>query len=364
MRVLCLSNMYPGRDDPDYGAFVATMCEALERAGAEVELAAIDVRGGGVLRTPAKYAGLTRRALPRARAADVVYVHYLFPTGAVARLCRAVGGAPFVVTAHGRDVRNLARPGVRRGTAAALSTAAGVIAVSRYLAGQLRASGLELPPVHVANMGVDLRRFLPQDRAAARARLRIAPRGPLVLAAGGLTDRKNPLTLLQAFARLRVRVPAARLAFVGDGPLAAAVDAGTERLGLAGHVIRTGALPHDEVGDWMAASDALALVSRVEPLGVVALEAMASGRPVVATRVGGAAEVVPDGRGGAIVDPDDPDDIASGLGAVLSDPPSAAACRRIAEAHGVDRQARRILGVLAGAAGRPEELDARAGEPR
>ena len=361
MRVLCLSNMYPGPSDPDYGAFVATMCDAMSRAGAEIDLATIDVRGGGALRTPAKYGGLTRRALPLAHKADVVYAHFLFPTGAVARLCRAAGGAPFVVTAHGRDVRNLEHAVVRRGTATALSGAAGVIAVSRYLAGRLRETGLRLPPMHVVNMGVDLRRFLPGDRQAARARLRLSAHGPLVLAAGGLTERKNPLTLLQAFARLRSARPEARLALVGDGPLAGAVDAGVERLGLGGAVVRTGAIPHDQVSDWMAASDALALVSRVEPLGIVALEALASGRPVVATRVGGAAEVVPAGSAGAIVDPADPLDIAAGLEAVLATPPSPAACRRAAEAHGVDRQARRVLAVLAGAAARGAGHDALAG---
>jgi glycosyltransferase involved in cell wall biosynthesis len=198
----------------------------------------------------------------------------------------------------------------------------------------------------VIDMGVDMARFVPGDRAAARARLRLAPEGPLILAVGGLTERKNPLGLLQAFARLRPRRPDARLAFVGDGPLAGAVGAGVRRLGLGDAVVRAGALPHDAVADWVAASDVLAIVSRVEPLGVAALEALAGGRPVVATRVGGAREVVPVPWAGRTVDPLDPGSIADGLLAVLDDPPSPQACRRAAEPHALARQAARVHALL------------------
>ena len=240
---------------------------------------------------------------------------------------------------------------MRRATAGPLRRAASVIAVSHHLAEELRASGLEIPPLNVVDMGVDLDRIAPRDRAAARARLGLAPAGPLVLAVGGLTDRKNPLGLLQAFARVRAERPDARLAFVGDGPLARAVDAGVRRLGLEAAVLRPGALPHAAVADWVTASDALAIVSRVEPLGVAALEALAAGRPVIATRVGGTREVVPDPDVGRVVDPADPWAIATAILDVLADPPGAEACRRAAEPHGIDVQAAKVEAILRGAAG-------------
>ena len=188
-----------------------------------------------------------------------------------------------------------------------------MIAVSRHLAEELRATGIALPPVHVVNMGVDMARFTPGDRGAARERLGLDRDAPLVLALGGLTDRKNPIGLLQALARVRGVRPDARVAFVGDGPLAARGGRRARRgLGLEGAVIRTGALPHERVADWVAACDMLAMVSRVEPLGVAALEALAGGRPVVATRVGGTREVVPDPGAGRVVDPLDPAAIAGG----------------------------------------------------
>jgi glycosyltransferase involved in cell wall biosynthesis len=346
--------MWPGPRDPDYGAFVADMCEALRRHGLDVEVAAIDSRASGPLRTPAKYARLAQRAMAGARRADVIYAHFLFPTGALAAQSARAAGVPYVVTAHGQDVRNLERRAARRGTAAALRRASALIAVSEYLAGEMRSSRIPLPPLHVIDMGVDLARFTPGDRAAARARLGLPANGPLIAAVGGLTQRKNPLTLLQAFARVRARRPDARLALVGDGPLAGAVDAGARRLGVAGAVVRPGAVAHPLVADWVAASDVLALVSRVEPLGIAALEALAGGRPVVATRVGGAREVVPDPAAGRVVDPLDPGAVAAALLSVLDDPPSADACRRAAEPHSLERQSARVAAILRdAAAGRP-----------
>jgi glycosyltransferase involved in cell wall biosynthesis len=338
--------MWPGPHDPDYGAFVADMCRALEARGLAVEPVVIDSRRHGPVRTPAKYASLAARAAKAARRADVIYAHYLFPTGAVAATAARTAGIPYVITAHGQDVRNLERGGVRRATARAVSGAAAVIAVSRHLAEALRGAGLDLPPVHVVNMGVDTERFAPRDRAAARALLRLEPAAPLVLAVGGLTERKNPLRLLQAFARVRAARPGTRLAFVGDGPLAAAVDAGARRLGVERDVIRTGALRHEEVEDWVAACDVLAMVSLTEPLGIAALEALAGGRPVVATRIGGTREVVPDPRAGRVVDPYDPGAIARAILAVLEDPPSPRACREAAAPHALSRQAGRVEAIL------------------
>lgn len=343
LRILCLSNMYPGPANPDYGAFVEVMCDAIERSGHEVQRVAIDTRASGVIRTPAKYLGLARRAVARTRGVDVIYAHYLFPTGAIAAASGRLLGRPWVITAHGGDVRNLQNPRLRALTAHGIRDAAAVIAVSEYLADELRGAGLTLPPVHVANMGVDLDRFRPLDRDAARSRLGVGP-GPMVLAVGGLTERKNPLRLLQAFRQIRAARPDATLAFVGDGPLAASVRAGARRLQLDPAVLLPGALPNAAIVDWLAAADVLALPSLVEPLGIVALEALASGRPVAATRIGGAVEII--GDGGTSVDPFDPASIADGVLRLLAAPPSPEVCRAAAEAHGVTRQAERVVAIL------------------
>src|SRR5256885_2864469 len=109
VRILLVSQMYPGPDDPDLGAFVAQLEGALEGRGHELERAVLDTRAGG----KGRYLTLARRARRTSRRfrPDVVYAHFLVPAGLIATL---VSRAPLVVTAHGRDVRNVGGlPGIR-----------------------------------------------------------------------------------------------------------------------------------------------------------------------------------------------------------------------------------------------------------
>jgi len=350
LRVMCLSNMYPGPGAPDYGAFIERMCDCMERHGAQVDRVVINNRASGVLRTPAKYSRLAMAAIGEARDVDVIWAHYLFPTGLIASLAGRARHTPWVITAHGGDVANLTRGPIRTLSTSGVSGAANVIAVSEWLAGRMYDEGLRPERVEVVSMGVDTDRFTVGDRAAARAGLGLPGDVQVVLAVGGLTERKNPLGLVQAFARLRGDLPEARLVFVGDGPLAGAIDAGARRLGVSDAVIRTGVLSNTAVTHWMTAADVVAQVSLVEPLGVAALEALASGRPVVGTSVGGLQEVVPHGVAGEIVSPRDPAAIAAALRRMIDTPPSAEACRAAAMAHSLDHETDRVLGILEAAA--------------
>ena len=122
---------------------------------------------------------------------------------------------------------------------------------------------------------------------------------------------------------------------------------------MEGAIIRTGVLPNEGVTDWMTSADVVAQVSLVEPLGVAALEAMASGRPVVGTAVGGLREVMPDGVAGAIVDPRDDAAIAAGLARMIDAPPDPAECRRAAMEHSLAHESGVVLDVLRAASGAP-----------
>jgi glycosyltransferase involved in cell wall biosynthesis len=325
VRILIVSQMYPGPGAPDLGIFVAQMETALVARGHEVERAVLDSRAGGKLR----YLTLARRTLAAAKP-DVVYAHFLVPAGLIA----ALGGrAPLVVTAHGRDVRNIgAFPGIAEATRLVVRRAATVVCVSDYLRRELETKVPDARgKAEVISMGVDRERFSVHP----------APDGPTrFLCIGTLDERKNVVRLADAFGKLGDGT----LTFAGDGPARAALE-GRPNVELLGRIA------HDEVPRVIAASHVLAQPSLVEPLGQALLEAMASGRSVVATRIGGPPEFVPPAAG-VLVDPLDVDDLARALATAAALPCPNDAAREATAAHDVVRQAEKIEAILSRAARR------------
>jgi glycosyltransferase involved in cell wall biosynthesis len=322
VRILLVSQMYPGPDAPDLGVFVAQLERALIERGHEVERAVLDTRAGGKRR----YATLTARALQAARRfkPDVVYAHFLVPSGLTAALASR---APLVVTAHGRDVRNVgAIPGIRELTRLTVRRAAAVIAVSDYLRRELEAKVPEARgKTEVIDSGVDLERF----------RVEPAPQGgPHFLCVGALSARKNVVRLAEAFEQLGEGT----LAFVGDGPL-------RDRLEGRPGVELAGSVPHDRIPALIAKAHVVCQPSLLEPFGQAVLEAMACGRSVVATRIGGPPEFVPP-EAGVLVDPLDVEALTDALRSAAALPCPNPAAREAAEAHDVREQARRVEEVL------------------
>jgi glycosyltransferase involved in cell wall biosynthesis len=336
MRILLVSPMYPGPADPDFGAFVKQVADELERQGHELERAVIDRRGG----SQAKYVQLTTQALSAARRfrPEVVYAHFLVPGGTTGALAAAAAGSRLVVTAHGRDVRNIGSiPGIGAVTRGTIARADALIAVSDYLRRELLAKLPTLEDrIHVIDCGVDLERFRGRDPEEARSEVGWDDEGPLFLCVGTLDERKNVVRLADAFERME----GGSLAFVGDGPLRDRLE-GRQRVRVVGRV------PHDQVAAWIAACGVVCQPSLVEPFGQALLEAMASERPVVATRIGGPPEFVTE-ETGVLVDPESLDSIESGLRAAADLPSPNAAARVVAAEHDVRRQAARIAEVLAG----------------
>jgi glycosyltransferase involved in cell wall biosynthesis len=316
--------MYPGPEDPDFGVFVQGLEQALRDRGHEIERAVVDRRAGGKRR----YVDLARRARAAARTfrPDVVYAHFLVPAGLVA--ARA-SRAPLVVTAHGQDVANVAGNAViRRATRSVCRRAAAVVAVSAYLRDELeRAVPEARGKTEVVDCGVDVERFAVVP----------APDMPAsYLFVGSLIERKNVVRLADAFERLAG--VEATLTVLGDGPLRGSLE------GRRG-VRLVGAVPNSQVGDHIAAARVVCQPSLVEPFGQALLEAMAMGRPVVATTVGGPPEFLT-AEAGVLVDPLDVKAITRGLVAAAALPCPNPAARAAAESHDVRRQAEKIEAIL------------------
>ena len=330
MRILLVSQMYPGAADPDLGVFVRGLEEQLVARGHEVERAVLDRRGGSKV----KYVRLARatRAAARRFKPDVVYAHFLVPTGLIGAVA---GRAPLVVTAHGRDVRNVGwLPGIRAATRYVARQAATIIAVSDYLRRELEAKVPEARgKTEVVDSGVDLERF----------RVQPAPTGPTrYLCIGSLIERKNVLRLASAFEKLGEGT----LTFVGDGPLRGQLEG---RPGIE----LTGALPYDRIPAQIAAAHVVCQPSLIEPFGQAVLEAMACGRSVVATRIGGPPEFVPP-EAGVLVDPVDEDALVEALRSAAALPCPNPAARAAAEEHDVRRHAEKVEAILQRAARGPQ----------
>jgi len=193
-----------------------------------------------------------------------------------------------------------------------------IIAISDAVRVFLEQAGLPRDKLVTVRYGLDA---LPAGPSVpSPADLGIAPQAPLLLAIGRLIEQKDHATLIEAFARTRAAQPDARLAILGDGPLEDETRAHVQRLGLEGAILLPGRVA---VREWLERADIFVHTSRWEGFGLVLLEAMLAGLPIVATRVSAIPELVEDGGSGLLTAPGDVAGIARALERLLADPAAA-----------------------------------------
>ncbi len=275
---------------------------------------------------------------------DVVLGSWAYPDGFAAVVAARLLGVPAVVKLHGSDINSIAKlPGPRRLLSWALPRAARVVAVSKPLAEEAAALGVPRDRIAIVMNGVDGELFQPRDRAAARAVLGLPP-GPLAVYVGNLKPEKGILDLCAAWSSVVRHVPDATLAIVGGGPLRGEVEAQVAPLGERVRVV--GPQPLEQVPTWMAAADLLVLPSHTEGTPNVVLEALASGRRVVATSVGGVPDLITDRTLGQLVPPKNPDALADALVLALRQPYDPAEVARLGARGGWAASAAALHEVL------------------
>ncbi|MFO7171402.1 MAG: glycosyltransferase family 4 protein [Bacillota bacterium] len=219
-----------------------------------------------------------------------------------------------------------------------------VVAPSTAVASYLRGLGVEVP-VEVIPTGVDVQKFSSGRRGWLRKRLGLGPEVPVALYAGRLGREKNLDLLLDAFRLVEERCPDCRLALAGDGPLRPHLEARVADLGLGGRVHFLGAVPPEAMADCYAGADLFVFASTTETQGLVILEAMAAGLPVVAVAGPGVEDVVTSGSDGLLVPPAAPV-MAEAMVRLLTDPARrqgmAAAARAKAAAYSAGAMAGRL----------------------
>ncbi len=211
------------------------------------------------------------------------------------------------------------RLAARRFSAAQCNDVDALVVPSRAMLEVLEGYGVRTPSA-VIPTGIELDQFSGGDGARFRARHGIAPGRPVLVHVGRLAFEKNIDFLLRMLVRVRARVPDVLLVVAGEGPARRDLERRAQRLGLQGHSFFVGYLGREgPLEDCYCAGDAFVFASRTETQGLVLLEAMALGVPVVSTAVMGTKEVLAGGRGCLIAEEDE-QDFADKCVRLLTDP--------------------------------------------
>jgi teichuronic acid biosynthesis glycosyltransferase TuaC len=193
--------------------------------------------------------------------------------------------------------------------------------------------GAEPAKLHTLRNGVDLQRFVPEPRDAARQRLGLPANGKLLLSVGHLIERKGHFVAIDA---LPLLPPDVRLLIAGGGPDRNALQRQAEQLGVAERVQFVGVVPQADLKWWYSAADILALCSSREGWANVLLESMACGTPVIATNIWGTPEVVSSPAAGLLMSERSGSGLAQAWQKVFTSYPAREATRAHAETFSWD----------------------------
>lgn len=383
LRVLTLSTLFPDASRPNFGIFVERQTLGLaahpevdlrviapvglppfplSRSSRYAALAALPTRQnwkGLDLHRPRftnlpgiggrSHAGMLVRALTPVLALlradfsfDVIDAEFFFPDGPAAVALGRRFDVPVSIKARGADIHHWGRArATARQVLDAGRSAQGILAVSQAMADDMATLGLPPERIRVHRTGIDRNRFGTVSRENAKDALGIS--APLVVSLGALIPRKGHAIVLDAVARL----PGVGLWIVGEGPERAALEARIARADLGDRVRLTGAIPHSDMPQLLAAADVMALASSSEGLANAWVEALASGTPIVIPHAGGAREVVDRSAAGHIV-AREPQAFADAIAALLAHPPSRADVQAAADQFSWETNRDTLYAHLAG----------------
>jgi teichuronic acid biosynthesis glycosyltransferase TuaC len=292
----------------------------------------------------------TVREITRLRAAfdfDLIDAHFAYPDGFAAVLLGLWFRRPACITLRGTIVQWSKHRIGRWLCDWAMRHAERVIAVAESLAARAREGGIPEHRVATIPNAVDTGRFLLMDCAAARSSLGLPKPGRLLVSVGHISPRKGFHRVIRSLPRVLQSCPDVRLAIVGgkgaEEDNSGALNALARQLGLSEKVLFVGAQTPDQVALWLAAADVFVLASDYEGCPNVVLEAMACGRPVVATKVGDIERMVPTFAGILFDDPEDEVELAEALIAALAREWDAQRIREHLATRSWDDVARRVM---------------------
>jgi len=249
---------------------------------------------------------------------DLINVHWIFPDGVAAvRIARKLN-LPILVTSHGTDINVYSDYRLRRiQIRDALQKSNSISVVSPELKRKIVALGISEQKVHIIPNGVDLDQFTFMDQTSCRRQLGLPLDARVILFVGNLEPVKGLEYFLEAIAQIYNLHKDMFVAIVGDGSMYQTLIHKTHILNLTNLVTFFGAKPHNEIPLWMNACDLFCLPSLNEGWPCVIMEALACGKPVVASNVGGIPELV-NNINGILVAPKEPMELAKAIDQALN----------------------------------------------
>lgn len=355
LKVLVLSHMYPNPVKWHAGVFVHNQCKALIRAGVDVRVVSpipsfpfyykwrgyrklpkkTEIEGVPVQYVPTRmfpggfffstYGYFYHRSLQPVFADlyqefpfDLIHCHTIFPDGNAGIRLKHDFQVPILSTIHGSDMMLYPKQSKRvyQQTLLALKENDQVITVSQRLQREAQKMWKDVRIQTIYN-GFDPEKFHPGDQEKARRELGLPLDKKIALFVGNLYPVKGLSYLLQAFSQLAKQTDQVHLVIVGDGKLQPSLEKEADQLGIRSMISFMGRRSYEEIPTWLKSADVIVLSSISEGLPSILLESMACGKPMIATDVGGIAEILKDGSTGRLVPARDSEKLAEALLDVL-----------------------------------------------
>lgn len=250
------------------------------------------------------------KSLGVCRRCDIIHAHWTF-SGLIGVFLKKVHGKPLALTVHGSDINNLPPHGLMKKTSVyVLKNADKIVAVSNALKDTVTGFGILSDKVKVIPNAVELSDFPP----GLKERM-----GFKILFVGRLVPEKGLEYLIKSMEFIVKEIPQATLTVVGGGPMREELEGLVEGYSMGDKIRFEGMKPHSEILRYLQDTDLFVLSSLSEGLPLTVLEAMAAGKPVVATNVGGIPDAVIDGESGILVPPKDIDALSKAIISLLGD---------------------------------------------
>lgn len=229
---------------------------------------------------------------------DCFFAIWAFPDSVATTLVAKILRIPVVAKVHGNDINVMTDDRWRRWQIVwVMKNAKAILAVSNALKEKLISLGVDGGKIHVVYNGINFTSFFQKPVSEARSELNLDQNRQVVLFVGNLKKAKGCLELVQAFAQVAHDFPNLDLHFIGEGEMKHQIIGISRQKSLVERVFLHGSKPHQDICSWYNAATIISLPSYSEGVPNVLLEAMACGRPVVATEVGGIPEIITSSTG-------------------------------------------------------------------